>query len=130
VWSNGDSTAQLTVSNSTFGLGNHRVILEAMDSLGCLNRDTIRIVIALAVGLNKNHVTSIGVSPNPSTGIIKLSGLKNTTAGIEVFSIRGKSVYRKNAVREYLNLNHLPKGFYHLVVKQGELRKVKKIILN
>jgi hypothetical protein len=130
VWSNGDSTAQLTVSNSTFGLGNHRVILEAMDSLGCLNRDTIRIVIALAVGLNKNHVTSIGVSPNPSTGIIKLSGLKNTTAGIEVFSIRGKSVYRDNAVREYLNLNHLPKGFYHLVVKQGELMKVKKIILN
>ena len=101
-----------------------------MDSLGCLNRDTIRIVIALAIGLKENRETSIRISPNPSTGIIKLSGLQNTTANIEVFSIRGKSVYRNNAVREYLNLNHLPRGFYNLVVKKGELIEVKKIILN
>ena len=129
LWSNASTAAQVAVSKGTFGLGSHNISLEATDSMSCINRDTIVVTIILATAIEQNTLATFSISPNPSTGIIKLGGLKNTTASIQVYSILGKLVHKTNVIREEIILSHLPKGIYHVAVKQGEYKTVKKIIL-
>lgn len=129
-WNNGSNNPQITISNYTFGLGSHLIILKANDSLGCENIDSIRVTLVSGIGLESQAIKSFNISPNPSTGIIQIEGLNNSAARFEIYSITGELVYKYHGTEKKIDLGHLPKGTYQIAVIQGKSRRMEKIILN
>ena len=129
LWSNGSSNSQITISKNTFGFGSHTIILTANDSIGCENKDSITVTVVSDIGLDLSQNTSLKISPNPSSGIIKIKGVNGPSTRIEVYSQLGVLVYKNRDFNSEIDLSHLPRGNYHIVVVHGGTRRVEKIIL-
>jgi hypothetical protein len=68
-------------------------------------------------GTRNFNPLNITVHPNPTTGIIRLEGLK-TDYSVTVFNNEGKAVFGKNnKPNELLNIQHLNNGVYYLQIK-------------
>lgn len=130
LWSNGSSNHQIVVSRSTFGVGTHTIWLEATDSIGCLNRDTIVVTISFAIGLEEQSNIKIKITPNPSQGSIQLKGFTSSQGSIQLYNTLGKLVFQSKTLIEKVNLEHLPKGIYYLSVEQNKSVQTEKIILH
>lgn len=128
-WSNGDTTNQLLISNSTFGTGTHTIFLTAEDSLGCINRDTIIIVISPFTQLQSNNFELFSVSPNPTTGKVYIQGVLDTEAILIIYNTIGKAVLNSESISSEVDLSSLPKGIYFLTIINENTRFSKKIVL-
>jgi len=128
-WSNGDSTTQLLISNTTFGIGTHAIYLSALDSLGCLNSDTITVTITGSTGLNINSLDAINISPNPTNGIVKIRGGIKTSSTIWISNHLGVKVFESSTSFDVIDLSRFPKGIYYLSIFDEEKKVTKKIIL-
>jgi len=73
---------------------------------------------------------SIGVYPNPSSGVFRLQSEANVEQ-ILIYDFRGARVFEKalNVGSEEINLSHLPKGIYLLVGYTGQESFQRKIQL-
>jgi len=69
--------------------------------------------------------------PNPSNGIIQLSGKNNEIKSIEIVNLQGQVVYASpvNSLETSLNLTSLSAGIYYAKVQIGDAIEVNKIIL-
>jgi hypothetical protein len=82
---------------------------------------------------------SVKIYPNPSTGIFNvrasdLTGFENLlglTIDWKISDIHGSIVATGNGKGEdfSINLSSHPKGIYHLIITQGGLHVVKKLVL-
>lgn len=75
---------------------------------------------------------SIVMFPNPTNGIVKINGLENNQS-IVIIDITGKVVKKFMNVnkQEELNLNHLTKGFYLVLIRNNNQSIVtKKLLIN
>lgn len=66
-----------------------------------------------SAGVNEAQVSAFSVYPNPSNGILNISGKKNITA-VEVTDAWGKTVLHKEGVPGTLDISSLPAGVYIL----------------
>lgn len=90
-WSTGDTTAQILLKGSILGIGNHTITLDAVDSLGCTNKDTLEITIRLPTNLsNQNDVKTIKVYPNPSSDFVTFDF--DQLLQLKIFNSQGKEV--------------------------------------
>ncbi|MFL5764038.1 MAG: PKD domain-containing protein [Bacteroidia bacterium] len=91
------------------------------------------INLTTSVGINNlQNASPISVYPNPSTGIVNISGLKEGN-DIEVFDMTGRSIYKGKAGNktEQLNITDLARGIYFFKVTDGvKLLKSGKISLD
>ncbi len=80
-------------------------------------------------GINETPTSPISLSPNPTTGIITITGISQPT--VAVYNLMGQKVVSAEGSNE-VNLAHLPVGMYMVQVfnKDMELVKSEKIILN
>jgi hypothetical protein len=117
VWSNGESTATVTFTNSgTYSL-------TVSDTNGCTTSDTISVEI-WPLGVNQVEATSMSVYPNPSTGLFNLS-LNNVPADqieIIVMNLNGQVITTTSAkasngvVTDVVDLSNQAAGVYLLQV--------------
>ncbi|MFT6166937.1 MAG: hypothetical protein ACJASF_001631 [Vicingaceae bacterium] len=129
-WSNGDTTQQLLVSSATFGVGTHSIFLTVLDSLGCMNSDTIVVIINNTTSVSTNSNSNfIRISPNPSNGYVEIEGLENGPFSIVVFDTQGKTVFESTMDKDNkIDFRLLPKGVYFLTIYTHRQRYTKKVI--
>lgn len=91
----------------------------------------VRVMQALS--LNKSQLAQqVSLSPNPSTGQIRLAMPNEESTEVTVLGADGKQYHAQqlNGNTQYqLNLESLPKGLYYLHLKQGDALAVKKLVL-
>ena len=75
---------------------------------------------------NKNLIT---VYPNPSKGVFYLSEPLNNNANFIVFSLEGSIVYSNKIDQNIINIEHLPNGIYILEIKNQNVSKYSKLII-
>ncbi|MBL4592745.1 MAG: T9SS type A sorting domain-containing protein [Flavobacteriales bacterium] len=78
----------------------------------------------------KNTLNQINISPNPTTGQINLES-NDKIESVEIYNLLGKQVFSKtvNTNETQINLEHLPKGMYVVIVIFDESNLSKKLIL-
>lgn len=110
----------------------------AMHSIGqvmapIIMLDELKIAPKSAVKNEKTIENEVHISPNPATDVVYVS-VNRPIEKIELISVLGNTVYSKSrsgSLSNYsINVGHLPKGMYLLVLTTDENQKIsKKIIL-
>lgn len=96
---------------------------------------TVNVLTSLSV--DDFEFEGFALFPNPNNGsfTVNLNTVSQNPLTIEVFDIRGRSIYRKSysnvsgEFREEVNLNAVQSGMYMVNVTDGERRITKKIIV-
>ena len=122
VWSN-DGQADY---GSTGSVGENWVNLNDVGEVSFVN--TTFSVSTSVPGLETRFV----IYPNPSDGLLTVSGLEESQASLLIYSLDGRMVYSKRAVQEptvHMDLTGLPAGFYILKIIQYNVVHTRKINL-
>ncbi|MBA2613190.1 MAG: T9SS type A sorting domain-containing protein [Bacteroidetes bacterium] len=88
----------------------------------------------VSVGLKENRIVSqnLWIYPNPTTGNIIVNLDHNAeNASLKLYDIAGKIIYEStinDTYRTQVSLDNFSAGVYFLVVKEGEFKRVEKII--
>ena len=77
----------------------------------------------------KQKQINITLFPNPTSGKIRVKGVKNYNSLIYIMDINGKILKKELLQNEIINLENLSKGMYFISFDQGGKRIVKKVIL-
>ncbi len=62
----------------------------------------------------ESELKDINIYPNPTTGILNISGLQNTD--IQIYDLTGKLLIDKHQVDNQINVSNLQKGIYTLKI--------------
>ncbi|MPM14306.1 hypothetical protein SDC9_60668 [bioreactor metagenome] len=132
LWSEGNATSQSVTIDST-GHGASSFPVSVTVNNGCQSSDTINITIEICDFLDENGNILFSVYPNPSDGIIYITGNSSNDAAIELTDATGKLVYKG----KYSNLNGsdhtkefdlgvYPAGVYFLKIGNTVVRLVRQ----
>jgi len=92
----------------------------SVDDGKVVRNDKVDVVVLLATSTEDEvQEISVTVFPNPSKGMVYLSGDVNNVHRIQVFDMSGRSVYISGPSEEapiQLDLNHLSKGMYNILI--------------
>lgn len=69
--------------------------------------------------INQKSNESIYVYPNPSNGLINISGLVTNMSSIRIINNIGELVLKSQVTNNHLDISLLPKGFYTLLIEQN-----------
>lgn len=80
---------------------------------------------------SENTWNDIIIAPNPSNGVVEIQNIDNNTA-LSIKNTLGQTLEKRSLKKgsNYLNLEHLPKGIYYLLLRQQNSSKGYKLILN
>lgn len=105
-----------STSTTLTGLNAGLYILTVTDQNGCTAIQTVNILSQ--VGVNEQKEIEFSVYPNPSNGVIQITGFVNgnSNAMLNVFDMNGSLVFQKSLaageIQQQLNLNMLSRGVY------------------
>ncbi|MGK0420864.1 MAG: Zn-dependent metalloprotease [Polaribacter sp.] len=82
----------------------------------------------------ENEFKGLSVYPNPTSGIVHISGVEIEGASISIVETSGR-VIKKNAATAtgntvQVNIENLASGFYFIVIENGSKKSVRQIIKN
>ncbi|MFK8008219.1 MAG: T9SS type A sorting domain-containing protein [Saprospiraceae bacterium] len=120
------------IDSTSFGIGTHEVILEAINEFGCTVLDTIEITITEFVGISNEYFikNNFEVFPNPTQDFFWVKNLNSSAVKIQLFDLFGKMVFEKTIVDNLqISVSHLPKGVYFLHLKNKHGWGVERIII-
>jgi hypothetical protein len=126
-WSNGDTSASILVDTSSFSAPSAVVWLVAIDENGCEVSDTIRVNFTTVVGLNQLEGSAFKLWPNPSTGIVHITG-KHKKVIVTIKDLRGRMLARE-LLSDQIDLRAYDKGVYLLVLEHGAYVETRKVVL-
>ncbi len=113
----------------TTGVNTYVVTYSYTDSLGCSGSYSQSVIVEFCVGIDANIYSDlIKVLPNPTTGLITVTGLAAERARITVYNVLGELVYDEELMNRQIDLSHLPGGVYMIYATQGETAHRKRII--
>lgn len=111
MWSNGDTSA-CTTSDTTECLS---VVL--VDALGCVSVDTVCVIDDICTGITSHNGMTIGIVPNPTSGIVRIMHGNGEPQLVEVFDAQGKKCASSMLANNgEMNLSNLPQGVYSVRV--------------
>jgi hypothetical protein len=120
------------------GLGDHTITYTYTDPNLCTNFTTAVITVTETTGIvNSSALEGIRIFPNPNSGqfTLKLNPMVDEWLDLQVFNTISKLVYSETAVdvsrgtEMMINLDHLPRGLYYLVISGKEYKTVRKIVI-
>ena len=76
---------------------------------------------------NKVATLSVGIYPNPTTGVVKIENGELKVEYVQVFNMNGKQTFETNQTE--FNIGHLPAGIYLLQIKTDKGNIGKKVII-
>ncbi len=135
-WSPANLFDAPTAANSDVNIataGTTTLTLKVFDDNGDSAVVSKDVVVDVCVGINSNsEFSSVSIHPNPSNGIINISGnLPNAALyTISVFNIEGKQVYithSANITSESVDLSNLHKGLYIVKINSEKFSSVNRI---
>ncbi len=111
---NGD---ELTLSASDSQGGTTEIIIEGTSG-GLSVRDSFLVTVQPAVGMDEKQPFSIGIFPNPSTGLFTLDTGEGDLLQITVYNLAGTAVYENSTPEpgETIDITDQPTGVYILRV--------------
>jgi hypothetical protein len=101
--------------------------------------DSLWIIVSDPVGINPvNPKIDFSIMPNPNNGIFKIAfhASENTESNLLVMNNIGQIVTMRQFMSGTgnqeisINLSHLERGFYFVMLETGNQRKVKKLLFN
>ena len=106
------------------------------DANGCTSISNISTVVDVSVE-ELRGIVSLNIFPNPSNGILNLNivSKENTIINVSVIDLQGREVFSHNGLdvlgelNKELDLNHLTKGLYSLVIKDRSGLTSTKLII-
>jgi|GEM_PF-1723374 len=111
LWSNGATTPCVQVDTTVC------LSVYLTDGAGCVSVDSVCVTDDICLGITSTNGLSIGIVPNPSTGIIHVLHGKQEAQLVEVFDAQGKKCSSGMiADNGEMNLNALPSGVYSVRV--------------
>ena len=86
----------------------------------------------LNIGVTKLNADNLNISPNPSTGVVKIDYNTNQNLNIIINDITGRVVLQKtiNSFNNSIDLSSYGKGIYNIKINNGISIVNKKIIIN
>jgi len=121
-------TAQATAGKFTAEGGDEAPIIEYMITGEGETADTTTIIkSSTTVGFkNKIVQSTLGVYPNPATDVVYFK--ENVTADVQVYSITGEIVLRRNNVSQ-VNIETLKPGYYIIKAEADNRTFVEKLLV-
>lgn len=101
-----------------------------MYSHGCYKKYTVNVDVSS--GINKNQLSKLSISPNPSSGKFTLTSDIPQSGVIEVYSITGARVETRNCVslqQITVDISQQPKGVYLVKVYNAESVWAQRVIV-
>ena len=102
--------------------------------VGLFINSTTHLALAayhLALGINENEIVKQKqfIYPNPTTGILNVSG-KNIKS-ISIFDLSGKKIFTDIKKQDFvsIDISNIPKGIYIIKVEQQDSTDFEKIII-
>ena len=129
LWNNGADSSNTYYSYPD--LGNYSIIVEVISDDGCIDQDTLKIIIEPCdVNVDNNNLQNINIFPNPF--FENLSIFIDQQSAIQIYASDGKLVYNHKLQKGQndFNLEHLSSGIYTIVIRNEEGVFTKKIIKN
>lgn len=120
------------ISATTFGIGIHKVTLEAINEFGCIAFDTIEITITEFVSISNEQFieNNFQVFPNPTADFISIKNLSSTLVEVQLFDLYGKKKFENIVVENIeITVKHFSKGIYFLHLSSEYGWGVKKILI-
>ncbi|OYT15513.1 MAG: hypothetical protein B7C24_12640 [Bacteroidetes bacterium 4572_77] len=117
---------------------NNYLVMGSTMSIGAGSGDAWLLKIkdweAPPVGIVKTNANDILISPNPSSGIINLSGFQTHASienigSLEIYDITGNVIYKMDKIPSRMDLSNYPKGIYFITIKYENNLFVEKLIL-
>jgi hypothetical protein len=121
-WSTGDSAAILILPPDAFTLGNHPIILTAINENHCIYSDVINLeVMDCNVGISENTSKGIYLYPNPTRGRFFASSAHETgMENIEIFDAMGHLVFDQPVGNSGIIIDaQLAAGIYKVRITSG-----------
>ncbi len=130
LWQNGSTNPTFTVTQN----GTYSVTVTGQND--CQASKSVRINLPSGFGDHENAIGEIMIYPNPNQGLfrIALGSGENRNLQVNIFNNQGQVVYNKELTtpeteQEYIDIQHLPKGIYHIVIYAEEKSYRGKIII-
>lgn len=91
----------------------------------------VAAVECAALSVEDNNISGLEIYPNPTSSVLNIDAQKEIIS-VKLNDVSGKSILNKksNALKEKLNIKHLPRGVYVLTVELKDKTITKKIIKN
>jgi len=94
-----------------------------------LTSDTIRLKIAIPVGISETGINKFNIYPNPAGERIYID-THNKEAGVKLFNLDGKLILEKNNfVSDWINVTHVKRGVYVVFIIDKENYSTKRKII-
>jgi len=120
------------IDSTTFGIGTHEIILEAINEFGCAVFDTIEITISEFVSTSNEQFVknNFEIFPNPTQDFFWVKNLNLSAVEIQLFDLFGKKVFEKEVVGDIeISVEQFPKGVYFLQLKNEDGWDVRRIVV-
>jgi glucose/arabinose dehydrogenase len=134
TWNNGVPSDEnsVTVLASDFGLGVHDYVVEVESVNGCMQADTITLIVLSSTGLDETELGSISVYPNPfGAEGFQMEYAVSDEIVIMVYDQAGRNVYR-NILIPSKNLERInftgEAGVYNLVLESKGITRSLKLL--
>ncbi|HOZ29808.1 MAG TPA: T9SS type A sorting domain-containing protein, partial [Bacteroidales bacterium] len=125
LWSSGATTDFIVVDASTLGIGEHTFSVTVTSANECVAEDEIVITVIPGAGVDSDNIKSISIYPNPTNGIINISG--NDIISIDIFDNAGKHILTTE--EQNIDLSDLAKGMYFIKINTTKNSLNSKIII-
>ncbi|MCD4694740.1 MAG: SBBP repeat-containing protein [Bacteroidales bacterium] len=128
-WNDGSTDSTMFIDGSSTSIGVHEYFVIVSDTNSCYDSDTILVTIDDYTAINEKLTELIIVYPNPTTGIVSVTG-KNIEY-IEISDIEGKLLNRIECMSERINidLSARSKGIYMIKIVTDKGIVIEKIVL-
>ena len=137
TWS-GSGVSGTSFDPATAGAGTAVITYSYTDANGCVNSDTMSIVVDVCTGISTVANNEIGLTayPNPANGIVNvtISNVGTEEVQLQMTNIMGQEVYNQQVyvsgadLTTQIDVSSFAKGTYLLKVNTGKMLKVMKIV--
>lgn len=132
---NVDGSGNFCVANDSYNIGALTGTFDFCDNTGIdfdWNSGSIAGTITYCspgcyVSVEESENFVIEIYPNPSGGILQISGIKAST--FTIFDLSGKTVMNGKVINQTLDLNNLENGSYILELTQGVIKYHNSIVI-
>ena len=132
IWNGVEGGQFYNIDSTTFGIGMHEIILEAINEFGCAALDTIQITISEYVSISNEQFVknNFEIYPNPTHDFLWVKNLNSSAVEIQLYDLFGKNVFEKEVVGDVkVSVKDFPKGVYFLKLKNENGWGVQRIIV-
>jgi hypothetical protein len=130
----GDGISGSNFNPSVAGIGTHTITYTFTDGNGCENSATIVITVDGCVGVDKNELNKLTVSPNPASDYIEVRVDENNTINnIQLMSLEGKVVpvvfTTIDNQTTQIDVSSIAKGTYFIQLSSDKGQLTRKVIV-